>query len=222
MDWDLLEDLLDRALELQLQFTVWETSVLRQEWHMTELQTAVRDCEIARLQESFQAQAKVGFAPPATCIPTTQDEAIDAPGNNTTCCKHLTGRIEKFPPPERLNLQFISPTIIESLESAPDSIETTTENCFESRVWTNSIKLDDGQLMIKQLKFDMIGFLVQPEPIYQMRHETFAWEPGSKKITRMDCHLALFFAFLPPLPQKSVPAFTARSLGSRLKGLIVK
>ena len=69
-------------------------------------------------------------------------------------------------------------------ESTPDSIERdnilTTENCSESRVWTNSIKLDYGQPKIKQLEFDMIGFMVQPEPIYRMRHETFAWEPGSR------------------------------------------
>ena len=174
MDWDLLEDLLDRALELQLQFKVWEASVLRQQWHMTQLQTAVMDCEVARLQESFQAQAKVGFAPPEIHVVSTQDEAIDAPGHNTHLCKPSllpTGRIEEFPPGD-INLQDMNDMDIPATicESTPDSVERdntlTTENCFESRVWTKPIKLDDGQPKIKQWEFDMFGFMVQPEPIY--------------------------------------------------------
>ena len=129
---------------------------------------------------------KVGTAPPTTYIPTTQDEAIDA---NTNPCKSNpplpTGHTEKVLEGEHSHATEETPSLeITIIESTPDSIERdntlTTENCSESRVWTNSIKLDYGQPMIKQLEFDMIGFLVQPEPIYQMRHETFAWEPGSR------------------------------------------
>ena len=128
---------------------------------------------------------KVGTAPPTTYIPTTQDEAIDAINDPCKLNPLPTGRTEKVLEGEHSHAPEEIPSMeITIIESTPDSIERdnilTTENCSESRVWTNSIKLDYSQLMIKQLKFDMIGFLVHPEPIYQMRHETFAWEPGSK------------------------------------------
>ena len=72
-----------------------------------------------------------------------------------------------------------------SIESTPNSIERdntlTVENCSESKVWTKPIRLDDGQPKIKQLEFDIFGFVIHPEPIYRLRQETFAWEPGSKR-----------------------------------------
>ena len=129
---------------------------------------------------------KVGTAPPTTYIPTTQDEAIDAIIDPCKSNPLPTGRTEKVLEGEHSHAPEEIPSMeITIIESTPDSIERdnilTTENCSESRVWTNPIKLDDGQPKIKQLEFDMIGFMVQPEPIYRMRHETFAWEPGSKR-----------------------------------------
>ena len=128
----------------------------------------------------------MGIAPPSTYLPTTSSEAIDA---TTDCCKlspHLPERhTEKVLEGEHLPVSEETPSLVlEKIESTPNSIERdntlTTENCSESRVWTKPIKLDDGQPKIKQLEFDMFGFMVHPEPIYRMRHETFAWEPGSK------------------------------------------
>ena len=129
---------------------------------------------------------KVGTAPPTTYIPTTHSEAIDA---TTNYCK-LNPQLpivhtEKVLEGEHLPVSEEIPSLVlEKIESTPNSIERdntlTTENCSESRVWTKPIKLDDGQPKIKQLEFDMFGFMVQPEPIYRMRHETFAWEPGSR------------------------------------------
>ena len=130
---------------------------------------------------------KVGTAPPTAYLLPTQDTAIDAPGTNDPCKLNplLTRRTEKVLEGEHSHPPGETPPMATTIsESTPDSIERdnilTTENCSESRVWTNSIKLDYGQPMIKQLEFDMIAFMVQPEPIYRMRQETFAWEPGSR------------------------------------------
>ena len=129
---------------------------------------------------------KVGTAPPTTYIPTTHSEAIDATTNYCKLNPQLPERhTEKVLEGEHLPVSEEIPSLVlEKIESTPNNIERdntlTTENCSESRVWTNSIKLDDGQPKIKQLEFDMFGFMVHPEPIYRMRHETFAWEPGSK------------------------------------------
>ena len=129
---------------------------------------------------------KVGTAPPTTYIPTTHSEAIDATTNDCKLNPQLPERhTEKVLEGEHLPVSEEIPSLVlESIESTPNSIERdntlTTENCSESKVWTKPIRLDDGQPKIKQLEFDMFGFMVHPEPIYRMRHETFAWEPGSK------------------------------------------
>ena len=130
---------------------------------------------------------KVGTAPPTTYIPTTQDEAIDATTNPCKLNPPLpTGHTEKVLEGEHSHVTEETPSLeITSIESAPDSIERentlTTENCSESKVWTKPIRLDDGQPKIKQLEFDIFGFVIHPEPIYRLRQETFAWEPGSKR-----------------------------------------
>ena len=72
--------------------------------------------------------------------------------------------------------------VLEKIESTPNNIERdntlTTENCFESKVWTQPIRLDSGQPEAEQWEF---GSEIHPEPIYRLRHKTFAWEPGSKR-----------------------------------------
>ena len=131
---------------------------------------------------------KVGNAPPKIHVVSTQNKVIDASNNNTNLCKLnpiTTRRIEEVPNGEHLNLPdeaqiMDTPTI----KSTPDQVERdnilTTVDCSGSEKWTNSMKLKLGPTMIRQWEFDMIAFLVQPEPIYRMRQETFAWEPGSR------------------------------------------
>ena len=127
---------------------------------------------------------KVGTAPPTTYIPTTHSEAIDA---TTNYCK-LNPQLpivhtEKVLEGEHSPVSEENPSNKTSIESTPNSIERdntlTVENCSESKVWTKPIRLDDGQPKIKQLECDI--FLIHPEPIYRLRQETFAWEPGSKR-----------------------------------------
>ena len=131
---------------------------------------------------------KVGTAPPSTYLPTTSSEAIDA---TTDCCKlspHLPERhTEKVLEGEHLPVSEETPSLVlEKIESTPNSIERdntlTTENCFESKVWTKPIRLDSGQPKVKQLEADIFGSVIHPEPIYRLRHKTFAWEPGSKRL----------------------------------------
>ena len=130
---------------------------------------------------------KVGTAPPTTYIPTTQSEAIDATTNYCKLNPQLpTVHTEKVLEGEHSPVSEEIPSLkVISIESTPNSIERdntlTTENCSESKVWTKPIRLDDGQPKIKQLEFDIFGFVIHPEPIYRMRHKTFAWEPGSKR-----------------------------------------
>ena len=114
---------------------------------------------------------KVGTAPPTTYIPPTQDEAIDAINDPCKLNPLPTGRTEKVLEGEHSHAPEEIPSMeITIIESTPDSIERdntlTTENCSESKVWTKPIRLDDGQPKIKQLEFDMFGFMVHPEPIY--------------------------------------------------------
>ena len=129
---------------------------------------------------------KVGTAPPTTYIPTTHSEAIDATTNDCKLNPQLPERhTEKVLEGEHSPVSEEIPSKVISIESTPNSIERentlTTENCSESKVWTKPIRLDDGQPKIKQLEFDIFGFVIHPEPIYRLRQETFAWEPGSKR-----------------------------------------
>ena len=129
---------------------------------------------------------KVGTAPPTTYIPTTHSEAIDATTND---CK-LNPRLpivhtEKVLEGEHSPVSEENPSNQTSIESTPNSIERdntlTVENCSESKVWTNPIRLDSGQPKVEQVELDIFGFVIHPEPIYRLRQETFAWEPGSKR-----------------------------------------
>ena len=130
---------------------------------------------------------KVGTAPPTTYIPTTQNEAIDATTNYCKLNPQLpTVHTEKVLEGEHSPVSEEIPSLkVISVESTPNIIERdntlTAENCSESKVWTKPIRLDDGQPKIKQLEFDIFGFVIHPEPIYRLRQETFAWEPGSKR-----------------------------------------
>ena len=130
---------------------------------------------------------KVGTAPPTTYIPTTHSEAIDATTNYCKLNPQLpTVHTEKVLEGEHSPVSEEIPSLkVISIESTPNSIERdntlTMENCSESKVWTKPIRLDDGQPQIKQLEFDIFGFVIHPEPIYRLRQETFAWEPGSKR-----------------------------------------
>ena len=128
---------------------------------------------------------KVGTAPPTTYIPTTHSEAIDA---TTNYCK-LNPQLpivhtEKVLEGEHSPVSEEIPSNDTSIESTPNSIERdntlTVENCSESKVWTNPIRLDSGQPKVKQLEY-IFGSVIHPEPIYRLRHKTFAWEPGSKR-----------------------------------------
>ena len=129
---------------------------------------------------------KVGTAPPTTYIPTTHSEAIDATTNDCKLNPWLpVVHTEKVLEGEHSPVSEENPSNKTSIESTPNSIERdntlTVENCSESKVWTKPIRLDDGQPKIKQLEFDIFGFVIHPEPIYRLRQETFAWEPGSKR-----------------------------------------
>ena len=136
---------------------------------------------------SLTETPKVGTAPPTTYIPTTQDEAIDATTNPCKLNPPLpTGHTEKVLEGEHSPVSEEIPSLVlEKIESTPNSIERdntlTTENCSESKVWTKPIRLDNGQPKVKQLEFDIFGSVIHPEPIYRLRHKTFAWEPGSKR-----------------------------------------